>query len=104
MLGQVAYEEWTQRHGDAACLQSKERLLDMDVGVMRERLERELHIARRSIALDRLLCRDFGGTSEGELLDAGTNLVPSGCDTCSGEGWLVQPPQDAPTSTSSRRQ
>ncbi|QRK08061.1 hypothetical protein JQX13_50300 [Archangium violaceum] len=89
-LDQAAYEEWTQRHSDAVCLRSKERLLGVDVGVMCERLEREVYLARRSITLGRQLCGDCGGTGEGEMLDAGTCLVPSGCDSCEGTGFVAR--------------
>ncbi|QRK06066.1 hypothetical protein JQX13_38975 [Archangium violaceum] len=89
-LDQAAYGEWTRRHGDAVRLRSKERLLGVDVGCMRERLERELYLARRSIALGRHLCPDCGGTGEGELLDGGTSLVATGCDSCEGTGFVAR--------------
>ncbi|WNG49180.1 hypothetical protein F0U60_37495 [Archangium minus] len=93
-LDQAAYEEWARRHSDAVCLRRRERLLGVDVSVMRERLERELYLARRSISLGRVLCRDCGGTGEGPPIPAGTCLVPSGCDTCEGSGFTPIAPVD----------
>jgi hypothetical protein len=87
-----AHSDWCLRSTDVNNRRRELRLLGVDADSLRAVLERQLFLARQSQAIGRVVCPACEGSGDGELIAAGTCLVPTSCDPCGGTGYATTRP------------